>query len=178
MVGFEVEPLSVDMTELEFEGEKCRFRENPKRQVVQPLGTTLYFTYSVKWKNSNVEWASRWDIYLSMRDVDIHWFSILNSLVVVFFLSGKKGSEIPLSRLLLKNNRSGFRRYPDDDHNQDFEARHSSLQRGRRTGRSHRRDGLETRSRRRVSSSSLFQTFRGSGRQRSPDRCHGADNVV
>lgn len=96
VVGFEVEPSSIDRSELQFEGEKCRFRENPKRQAVQSLGTTLYFTYSVKWKSSNVEWASRWDIYLSMRDVDIHWFSILNSLVVVFFLSGKKPRPRPL----------------------------------------------------------------------------------
>ena len=33
-------------------------------------------------------WASRWDIYLNMSDVQIHWFSIVNSVVVVFFLSG------------------------------------------------------------------------------------------
>ena len=33
-------------------------------------------------------WASRWDIYLNMADVQIHWFSIVNSVVVVFFLSG------------------------------------------------------------------------------------------
>lgn len=111
VVGFEVEPLSVSRNELQFEGEKCRFRQSPnlKPQEVQPLGTTLYFTYSVKWKNSNVEWASRWDIYLSMRDVDIHWFSILNSLVVVFFLSGI------LTMIIIRTLRRDIARYNADE---------------------------------------------------------------
>ena len=30
----------------------------------------------------------RWDVYLEMADTQIHWFSIVNSIVVVFFLSG------------------------------------------------------------------------------------------
>merc|ERR1712079_998845 len=29
-----------------------------------------------------------WDVYLEMADTQIHWFSIINSVVVVFFLSG------------------------------------------------------------------------------------------
>ena len=47
------------------------------------------FSYEVKWTLSTIKWASRWDIYLNMSDVQIHWFSIINSLVVVFFLAGK-----------------------------------------------------------------------------------------
>ena len=50
--------------------------------------TDVIFTYSVSWKESEVKWASRWDTYLRMSDVQIHWFSIINSVVVVFFLSG------------------------------------------------------------------------------------------
>ena len=50
--------------------------------------TDVIFTYSVNWKVSEVKWASRWDTYLRMSDVQIHWFSIINSVVVVFFLSG------------------------------------------------------------------------------------------
>ena len=42
----------------------------------------------VVWERSQVKWASRWDVYLEMADTQIHWFSILNSVVVVFFLSG------------------------------------------------------------------------------------------
>ena len=42
----------------------------------------------MSWEYSDVKWASRWDVYLEMADTQIHWFSIINSVVVVFFLSG------------------------------------------------------------------------------------------
>lgn len=48
----------------------------------------ILYTYDVKWEKSDIRWASRWDIYLTMSDVQIHWFSIINSVVVVIFLSG------------------------------------------------------------------------------------------
>lgn len=90
VVGFEVETLSVDQNEIKFEGDECNFPDNPKPQRVNPDGhTSLYFTYSVIWKESQVKWASRWDYLLGMNDVQIHWFSIINSLIVVFFLSGE-----------------------------------------------------------------------------------------
>ena len=54
-----------------------------------PGETEVMFSYEVEWRRSGVRWASRWDIYLAMTDVQIHWFSIINSVVVVFFLSGK-----------------------------------------------------------------------------------------
>lgn len=37
---------------------------------------------------SDIKWASRWDTYLLMTDDQIHWFSIINSLMIVLFLSG------------------------------------------------------------------------------------------
>ena len=37
---------------------------------------------------SDIRWASRWDTYLLMMDDQIHWFSIINSLMIVLFLSG------------------------------------------------------------------------------------------
>ena len=50
--------------------------------------TTVTFTYSVIWHPSDVAWASRWDSYLRMSDVQIHWFAICNSVAIVLFLSG------------------------------------------------------------------------------------------
>ena len=90
VVRFEVEASSVDMSEMKTNDDKsCSFPEKHKPQKVNSAGTTdLVFTYSVEWRASEVRWASRWDIYLQMTDVQIHWFSIVNSLVVVFFLSG------------------------------------------------------------------------------------------
>ena len=48
------------------------------------------YSYSVKFKeNNDIKWASRWDYILnSMPSPKIQWFSILNSLVIVLFLSG------------------------------------------------------------------------------------------
>ncbi|KAK8477561.1 hypothetical protein V6N11_072709 [Hibiscus sabdariffa] len=39
-------------------------------------------------QESDIKWASRWDTYLVMNDDQIHWFSIVNSLMIVLFLSG------------------------------------------------------------------------------------------
>jgi len=51
----------------------------------------VIWTYDVKWIPSNVRWASRWDVYLSMGnlyDDQVHWFALVNALVIVLFLSG------------------------------------------------------------------------------------------
>ncbi|KAI3727317.1 hypothetical protein L1987_67130 [Smallanthus sonchifolius] len=48
----------------------------------------VVFTYDVTFKESDIKWASRWDTYLLMNDDQIHWFSIINSLMIVLFLSG------------------------------------------------------------------------------------------
>lgn len=50
------------------------------------------YTYSVYFHASDLKWASRWDAYLSSSDgVSIHWFSIINSLIIVVFLTGMVG---------------------------------------------------------------------------------------
>lgn len=50
----------------------------------------ITYTYSVKYVMDNsVKWSSRWDYILeSTPHTNIQWFSILNSLVIVLFLSG------------------------------------------------------------------------------------------
>lgn len=57
-----------------------------------PNGQTLNITYSYSLtfvKNDTIKWSSRWDYILdSMPHTNIQWFSILNSLVIVLFLSG------------------------------------------------------------------------------------------
>ncbi|XP_017014710.2 transmembrane 9 superfamily member 4 [Drosophila takahashii] len=114
VVGFEVETVSVSHKELKFHGDTCNFPDSARPQLVNPNGETqLYFTYSVEWKESRVSWASRWDIYLGMRDVQIHWFSIINSLVVVFFLSGI------LTMIMIRTLRRDIARYNTDDNIED-----------------------------------------------------------
>ncbi|EEC83245.1 hypothetical protein OsI_28561 [Oryza sativa Indica Group] len=52
------------------------------------VGKDIIFTYDVDFKESDIKWASRWDTYLLMTDDQIHWFSIVNSLMIILFLSG------------------------------------------------------------------------------------------
>eukprot|EP00934_Nitzschia_sp_Nitz4_P006920 Nitzschia sp. Nitz4//scaffold46_size129759//92396//94351//NITZ4_003516-RA/size129759-processed-gene-0.146-mRNA-1//1//CDS//3329552640//6910//frame0 len=58
-------------------------------QVVE-TGSTILFTYDVIWRESPVAWSSRWDIYLNDDHhvpAQVHWYSIINSILVVLFLS-------------------------------------------------------------------------------------------
>jgi len=57
--------------------------------VTYPL--KLVYSYDVAWVPSDVQWASRWDIYLSMGNLyndNVHWFSIINSMIISVFLTG------------------------------------------------------------------------------------------
>jgi len=100
IVKFEVEPFSVKHT---MEGKwddvstrltsctplhKVHHGQTPQKvSKVQPGDETIIWTYDVQWEKSDVRWASRWDIYLRMTDPQIHWFSIINSMAIAFFLS-------------------------------------------------------------------------------------------
>ena len=69
----------------------------------------VLFTYDVTWReNSELHWASRWDIYLSMDDailVNEHWLSIANSLVNILALT------VMIGAILIRNLRRDFARY-------------------------------------------------------------------
>jgi hypothetical protein len=57
--------------------------------AVDKPGTLIVFTYDVLWQKSEVAWANRWEAYLKTgNDDDIHWFSIMNSLMIVLFMTG------------------------------------------------------------------------------------------
>jgi len=70
---------------------------------------TIIWTYSVKWVPSEIRWASRWDPYLKMQDSQIHWFSILNSFMIVLFLTGM------VAMIMMRALHKDFRRYNADD---------------------------------------------------------------
>jgi len=102
VVGFEVQAYSVkhqwagQWKDGETKPSTCPFDIHRPNQV--PLqrvshikddsDKTIVFTYDVVWQKSDVKWASRWDVYLKMTDSKIHWFSIINSIMIVLFLSG------------------------------------------------------------------------------------------
>ena len=58
----------------------------PKLKAPRVLDVT--FSYDVKWHPSEERWSTRWDIYLLGNPSDeVHIFSIVNSFIVVLFLS-------------------------------------------------------------------------------------------
>merc|ERR550534_1212960 len=70
---------------------------------------TIIWSYSIKWTPSEIKWASRWDPYLKMHDTQIHWFSIMNSFMIVLFLSGM------VAMIMMRALHKDFRRYNADD---------------------------------------------------------------
>jgi len=92
IVGFEVEAYSVKHSYNEpWNPKEPKLTSVPLRPDLPPMPAwtpEIVFTYDVVWEHSDIAWASRWDLYLYMGDDQVHWFSILNSLVIVFLLSG------------------------------------------------------------------------------------------
>lgn len=70
--------------------DKCDHAAEPLTFTSKTDKVNIPFTYSVRFvKNNDIRWASRWDYILkSLPQTRIQWFSILNSLVIVLFLSG------------------------------------------------------------------------------------------
>jgi transmembrane 9 superfamily protein 2/4 len=91
IVGAEVFPSSIAHTADSCASGKALPR-NLERFELKDDTKEIPFSYSVIWKSSNVKFASRWDAYLqasdNSEDYKIHWFSIINSLMIVLFLTG------------------------------------------------------------------------------------------
>ena len=110
VVGFEVETESIDNSNMEISSDNtCKIKTDAKSTEGQRLkfntDNEITMTYEVIWQKSDIPWASRWDSYLKMTDVQIHWFSIINSLIVVFFLAGI------LSMIIIRSLRRDIAKY-------------------------------------------------------------------
>jgi transmembrane 9 superfamily member 2/4 len=68
-------------------GPEGGFAQHKPQRIDPAQGGSVIWTYDVVWEESDVKWASRWDIYLQMTDDKIHWFSIINSFVILLFLT-------------------------------------------------------------------------------------------
>ncbi|XP_062087679.1 transmembrane 9 superfamily member 7 [Humulus lupulus] len=98
IVGFEVTPNSINHEYKEWNEKNPQLVTcNKDTKNLLPGSTVpqevdadkeVIFTYDVSFVESDIKWASRWDTYLLMNDDQIHWFSIINSLMIVLFLSG------------------------------------------------------------------------------------------
>ncbi|XP_051150458.1 transmembrane 9 superfamily member 7-like [Andrographis paniculata] len=98
VVGFEVTPLSINHQYKKWNGNNTKLStcktssQTVLRSGIHPQeiesGKEIVFTYDIYFESSDIRWASRWDTYLLMNNSQIHWFSIINSLMIVVFLSG------------------------------------------------------------------------------------------
>jgi transmembrane 9 superfamily member 2/4 len=113
VVGFEIETSSVSKSEMKLNEDKTCSIQNEKQPTPQRIvlnqENSLHMTYEIAWQPSDIPWASRWDTYLKMSDVQIHWFSIINSLVVVFFLAGI------LSMIIIRSLKRDIAKYNRED---------------------------------------------------------------
>ncbi|XP_059082193.1 transmembrane 9 superfamily member 2-like [Tigriopus californicus] len=76
---------------------------------------SITYSYTVRFiANADVKWSSRWDYILeSMPHTNIQWFSIMNSLVIVLFLSGM------VAMILLRTLHKDIARYNQIDSGED-----------------------------------------------------------
>ncbi|KAK3033186.1 hypothetical protein RJ639_036978 [Escallonia herrerae] len=95
VVGFEVTPCSYQHTAVSLKNLKM-YGKYPSAIKCDPTTVAMAvkenepvaFTYEVAFVESDIKWPSRWDAYLKMEGAKVHWFSILNSLMVITFLAG------------------------------------------------------------------------------------------
>lgn len=122
VVGFEVEPESITHT-LDFNAADPKaypascLKRDTGPQAIDPTAsdTELVFTYSVVWEYSETAWANRWDQYLMNTDSQIHWFSIINSVMIVLFLTGM------VAMIMMRTLHADFRRYNQLEPNEEAE---------------------------------------------------------
>ncbi|KAF3628735.1 Transmembrane 9 superfamily member 11 [Capsicum annuum] len=95
VVGFEVVPCSfqhnIDLLKNLKPYDKYTAKINCEPATVAAVvqeGKPLVFSYEVNFAESDIKWPSRWDAYLKMEGAKVHWFSILNSMMVITFLAG------------------------------------------------------------------------------------------
>eukprot|EP01106_Pelomyxa_sp_JSP_P015130 TRINITY_DN506_c0_g1_i15.p1 TRINITY_DN506_c0_g1~~TRINITY_DN506_c0_g1_i15.p1 ORF type:complete len:331 (-),score=93.72 TRINITY_DN506_c0_g1_i15:578-1519(-) len=104
IVGFEVTPSSLD-----YEAGGVLDKPNCKGKPIKideaAKSKSVAWTYSVTWKKEDVAWADRWDRYVADSDAQIHWFSIINSLMIVLFLTGM------VAMIMVRTLHADFRKY-------------------------------------------------------------------
>uniref|UniRef100_A0A8C5GIU3 Transmembrane 9 superfamily member n=1 Tax=Gouania willdenowi TaxID=441366 RepID=A0A8C5GIU3_GOUWI len=109
LVAATLEPKSLNQVD----EKKPNCRGGPPMEVSGEFKNDLsiVYTYSVTFEeNNSIKWASRWDyILVSMPHTNIQWFSIMNSLVIVLFLSGM------VAMIMLRTLHKDIARYNQED---------------------------------------------------------------
>jgi len=112
ILSVKVMPRSVKHSE---GGERCASNMAMAVPAKLPKDLKVSYSYSVHFVENNAQrWSSRWDYILdSMPHTNIQWFSILNSLVIVLFLSAM------VAMIMLRTLHKDIARYNQIDAGED-----------------------------------------------------------
>ena len=80
VVRVEVDPQSLTKN-------TCVQTDNEPLVLKTDSETSISYTYSVSWVPLAIDWENRWSNYLVSNDGRVHWFSLVNSVIVVVLLS-------------------------------------------------------------------------------------------
>ncbi|KAF2639933.1 hypothetical protein P280DRAFT_469675 [Massarina eburnea CBS 473.64] len=105
VVGVLVAPWSLRDSKYINEGEAQCGTDESAVVLSEGANSAVTFTYSVMWRLSPTPFATRWDKYLHVYDPKIHWFSLINSAVIVVFLIGM------VSTILVRTLKKDIARY-------------------------------------------------------------------
>jgi transmembrane 9 superfamily protein 2/4 len=104
VVGFTVNATSRADSRVEKDYAHCGSTASPLH-LSEQAPTAVTWTYSVRWEESDVPFATRWDKYLQAVDPRIHWFFLVFSAVFVCLLVAM------VSTVLVKTLRRDIARY-------------------------------------------------------------------
>lgn len=83
-MGVHAAPSSIDY--VEYDGKLLSRGVDSQMVLKEPC--TVTFTYTVQFEESEIDYGSRWDIYLkNSRGKGAHWFSLMNSFFMALFLT-------------------------------------------------------------------------------------------
>lgn len=60
----------------------CNAADPVRLDPTSKIGVPVAYTYNTYWRESSTPWATRWDHYLKIDAPKIHWFSLLNGIVL------------------------------------------------------------------------------------------------
>jgi transmembrane 9 superfamily protein 2/4 len=105
VVGVLLDPFSFRDSKYNGPGEAVCGDKSAPVVLAENENTEVTFTYGVYWRLSPTPFATRWDKYLHVYDAKIHWFSLVNSAVIVVFLIGM------VSTILVRTLKKDIARY-------------------------------------------------------------------
>lgn len=121
IVGFNVEPMTV--AHKVATGQPGTYSTCPVAENAPPMcfgakdTVSVSWTYDVDFKESELEWATRWDPLLKADSglKEIQWFAIINSLMITLFLTAM------VAMILLRTVYLDFARYNNIDDDEEIQ---------------------------------------------------------